>query len=142
MAFVWVNRARNIASDDLTGASLIWAWSAAGLALLGAVVLAATAVTGRLSRVAAAVLVIHVGWWAVRAVQIAAADHSLAFIVVHVVLALISIGLGLFALRDLRARRGEGLGPDEGRGVSSPAWDSPSPSSKRPLDAEEWSPST
>ena len=37
--------------------------------------------------------------WAVRGVQIALADHSVGFIVVHTVLALVSIGLAVVAWR-------------------------------------------
>jgi hypothetical protein len=142
MAFVWVNRMRNIAADDLSGASLAWASGAALAAVLGAVLLGVTASTARLPRVAAAVLVIHAGWWVVRAALIATADHSVGFIVVHLVLAAVSIGLAAAALSGLAKADLLGLGERSGRGVSSSAWDNPSPSSRSQPDAEESSAST
>lgn len=105
--FVWGLRARNLTGDQATvGAAEIVPvvgfvvaglvlvsilWRTKGRALLDAerlVIVMIAAVTGV--------------WWLVRGVEIFFDDHSAAFIAVHTVLALVSIGLSLRALTAAR----------------------------------------
>lgn len=46
-----------------------------------------------------------IGVWAVRAVQIAAADHDAAFVAVHTVLAVVSTALAVWAVQAIRSGR-------------------------------------
>ena len=88
---VWIPRIRNIWVDDglaVGGQLLRTLWAVIFL------VLAVAALTGRWWRV---FIVWTVAFWVVRAVQIALADHDAGFIAVHVVLALVSIGLAVFS---------------------------------------------
>jgi hypothetical protein len=57
-----------------------------------------------------------VGVWAVRAVQIATADHDAAFVAVHTALAVVSTVLAVWAVRDVRRGPDPRSGP---RQVSS-----------------------
>jgi hypothetical protein len=105
--FVWATRIGTaFEQDDLTGLDrvgrvgmavsftlvglglLVVAWRARGRLLTSGEV--------RAVRVAAAWTV---GVWAVRGVQIALADHEAAFIVVHLVLAAVSIALAVATVR-------------------------------------------
>jgi len=113
--FVWIGRVRNALGDDtLDGADR---WGPLLLAcsfLLPAAVLAvwtvadwrSGATAGRRSA-SSRLLLVLVAWttvvWVVRAADIAlGGDHEVAFVAVHVVLAAVSIGLGLLALRSDR----------------------------------------
>jgi hypothetical protein len=131
--FVWGGRIRNLASDDqLGGWALVWRAGLAGsfvaaalalLVLLGrfarrvpATGQASAGVAGRsprplpaaLSGLATGVALVGTAVWLVRGVDIAAGDHSLGFKVVHLVLAVITLGLSGLVLRQLRAT---GSGP-------------------------------
>ena len=99
--FVWATRIGTALDEGATGrvvlavsftlvglAVLAVAWRARGRVLTSGEVVAV--------RVAAAWTV---GVWAVRGVQIALADHEAAFIVVHVVLAVVSIALAVATVR-------------------------------------------
>ena len=99
--FVWATRIGTATADEawdrvamavgftLVGlAVLVVAWRARGRALTAGELLAV--------RIAVAFTVVV---WLVRGVQIALADHEAAFVVVHLVLAAVSIGLGIAALR-------------------------------------------
>lgn len=101
--FVWGGRLRNLAADP-GGFAEASQWSLWGsvvfvtLAVISVVLLVARqAAFGRV--VLAALVALTVGVWLVRAVDIALGDHSIGFIVVHVVLAVVSIGLGVAAWR-------------------------------------------
>ncbi len=101
MAFVWVQRVRNaIANDepDPTGAFLMSGASLAGAAALAAAVTAApdTPATRALARFVPSA---HGALWVVRGTQIALSDRSVPFIAVHEVLAVVSIGLAVWAWR-------------------------------------------
>ena len=94
--FVWTTRIRNVLGDDELGA----AGRAAGLALSGSFVVLAVvslaAVRGRsrlLGPAARALAAWTVGVWLVRGTGIALGDHRASFVVVHLVLALVSIAL-------------------------------------------------
>lgn len=101
---VWTTRLSNIWNDaDLTTGEK---WGRTGLAgsftLLGLAVLVALVTRATWLRTAVGLLA---GWttavWVVRATRIALADHDIGFIVVHVVLAVVSIALSFFAWHTL-----------------------------------------
>jgi hypothetical protein len=116
---VWGTRLRNLwADDDLSGGELLGRVGlAASFTLLALAALAALwrergsvpgpATAAALTALAAWTVVV----WVARMVGIAAAGHDVAFVVVHVVLGLVSIGLAALALRGLSvARRAGGAG--------------------------------
>ncbi len=115
--FVWGGRLRNLVQEpgplaDANRWSLVASIAFVSLALG----LAAVAVTaGRLDRATtllvptvAALGALTVAVWVPRAVDIAIGDHDLGFIVVHVVLAVVSIVLAAVALVATRRRAGAG----------------------------------
>lgn len=101
--FVWGGRLRNLAADPggFSEASQWSLWGSVAFVFLAvANVIALLVRSSKLSRVVLAALVgLTVGVWLLRAVDIALGDHSIGFIVVHVVLAVVSIGLGVLAWR-------------------------------------------
>jgi hypothetical protein len=106
---VWSTRFGTIWSDDeLTTAGKVGRTALALtftlLALAVAAALWRSVVAADLRRPVGALA----GWttivWIVRAVQIVAGDHDTGFKVVHVVLAVVSIGLSVLAVRSLRER--------------------------------------
>ncbi|MFV0257140.1 MAG: hypothetical protein ACK5PP_01655 [Acidimicrobiales bacterium] len=105
--FVWVGRIRNALADpDLTGSNRTWALvTAVGLTALGLITLAAVAsrpITDRVVRLAALVLAgVSSTIWVVRGIQITLADHPAGFIAVHLVLAVVTVGLSALVVRHL-----------------------------------------
>jgi len=107
--FVWGGRLRNLFAEpgglgDLAGGER---WSLVG-SLLFAVLAVATLVTLAVGRrftiiPATALAVLGIVVWAYRAVVILGRDYSAGFMVVHTILAAVSIGLGLWYLRSGRA---------------------------------------
>jgi hypothetical protein len=97
---VWGTRIRNILSDD--GSTLALA-VAVGLTALGLLV-AVHAATRRLPWSVPAAALATVVVWAVRAPQVLLHDHSGGFKAVHLLLAVLSIALALFATQDERDR--------------------------------------
>lgn len=106
---VWTTRIGNIWTDDsLTTAGQVWRTALALVFTAFAAVVVAAWVRERRSGTVwpwlptwiRAFAVVTVGVWAVRAVQIGAADHDTAFKVVHTVLAIVSTVLALWAHRD------------------------------------------
>jgi hypothetical protein len=102
---VWTTRLRNIWSDDAltTGEQVgraALALSFTVLALLVAVALARRAgwLGGAVVALAAWTTVV----WIARAIGIATGDHSLGFVVVHLVLAVASVALATWAVRATR----------------------------------------
>ena len=107
--FVWIGRIRNATSDpDLSGSDRVLPLVLSAAFLVGAVVVAALLyrdhVAGTASSAAALRLGVRVvgaltiAFWLVRAVQIAINNpDDLPFVVVHVVLAVVSIGLAVWA---------------------------------------------
>lgn len=110
--FVWGGRLRNLAADPggFAEASRWSLWGSVAFVSLAVVVvvltwLLAPPVAKQVAVLALAILT--VGVWAVRAVDIALGDHSVAFIAVHVVLAVVSTGLALLSVSaTIRPRAG------------------------------------
>ncbi|MDH4171894.1 MAG: hypothetical protein OEW42_20115, partial [Acidimicrobiia bacterium] len=102
---VWVPRIRNIWTDDelsAGGQTVRTAWALVFIAFaVGAVVLAvrrsATEPGSPRQRWMQAFVVWTVAFWAMRGTQIALADHQTSFIVVHTVLASVSVGLAVWS---------------------------------------------
>lgn len=109
---VWVPRVRNILADDELGGpaqGLRLGWATVFIVFaVGAVVLMRTTDTAVGRRWLQGFVVWTVGFWSIRGVQIALADHSAGFIAVHTVLAVVSITLGLLAWP---RRAGDGASP-------------------------------
>lgn len=112
--FVWVGRLRNLVAEP-GGVLDASRWSLIGsIAFTVGGVVVVTAALARWRRgsvgpvakllwpavVALAVLTVAV--WSIRAVDIALGDHSIGFIVVHLVLAVVSIGLAAVAVTAFR----------------------------------------
>jgi hypothetical protein len=103
---VWTTRIGNIwGDDDLTTGEK---WGRTGLAMSFTVLAVAVliAVVRRAPWRGPAVKALA-GWtiavWLVRALGIAMGDHEAAFVLVHLVLAVVSIALSVLALREARA---------------------------------------
>jgi len=103
---VWATRIRNIWSDDELSSGEQWGRTALALSFTAL----ALAVGWALLRAASwrrPVVLALAGWtvivWVVRAIGIVSADHDGAFVVVHLVLAAISIALAALAAREVRA---------------------------------------
>jgi hypothetical protein len=96
---IWLGRVRNIILDDtLSGFNFAWSLGVAiTFCALAAAALAANR-GGRSVLPARILAVVSIGYWLIRGVQIALADHELAFIVVHSTLASVSVVLGLWVL--------------------------------------------
>ncbi len=94
--FVWGGRLRNLVRGD-EDAPVSFVLAVVFCALAAAVVGSWFLARPRHRPVVIALAVVTAAVWAVRGVQIALADHELGFIVVHTVLALVSIGLAGFA---------------------------------------------
>lgn len=103
---IWTTRIGNIVRGDESGGA-----KAVSAAL--AVVFTAFAVVTLLrwwkrSPALAATVRAFAGWtvavWVVRLAGIATADHGAAFVVVHAVLAAVSVALAVAAVREVRAR--------------------------------------
>lgn len=99
---VWTTRVRNIWADEGLGDGDKWGRTALALSFT---VLAGLVVVALVRRAAWREVAVKglagwtVGVWVVRAVQIAVADHSAGFVAVHLVLAVVSIGLAALAVR-------------------------------------------
>jgi hypothetical protein len=118
---VWAGRLRNIAADgDLdprTG--LVPFTFVAG----GAVVIAMALARSKALRQAVTILAAWtIGVWVVRGTAIVLADHDAGFTAVHTVLAVVSIGLALLALRSVGW-----FGPDRRRVPASGTGSRPRP---------------
>lgn len=102
---VWTTRIRNIWTDDsLTTGGQVWRTALAGMFTVFAV---GVIVLWRRRSDAAnwvrAFSIWTVAVWVIRAVQIGLADHGVAFKIVHSVLAIVSVGLALWADRSVHA---------------------------------------
>jgi len=107
--FVWGTRIRNIINDDeLAGFDRVWRTGlATGLTLLALAAAAALISRRGVRPTVGALAGATVIAWVVRGVSIAFADHSAAFIAIHLVLAAVSIGLAVWSLSILRALKGD-----------------------------------
>ncbi len=105
--FVWVGRLRNLWQEPGPLAD-VSRWSLVGsiiFSVLGAVVLGLwfAGKRGQLRVAVGALAAFTTVIWVIRAVDIAIGDHSVPFIVVHVVLAVVSIALAMLSLRSVFA---------------------------------------
>jgi hypothetical protein len=100
---VWTTRVRNIWADDDLSAAAQWGRTALALSFTGLALAAGLALLRSASWRRQAVRALA-GWtiavWIVRSIGIAAADHDGAFIAAHLVLAVLSAGLAVFAVRE------------------------------------------
>jgi hypothetical protein len=95
--FVWGTRIRNILADDGGVPTLL---AAVALTVLGLLVALGAATRSRwLARVVPIAAVATFVTWAVRVPQILLHDHEVGFVVVHVVLAAVSVALAAGAWR-------------------------------------------
>lgn len=108
-SYVWTTRIVNAWTDDESTSRAVGATVLSASFLLLAAATAAVLVRARRRRFAGAerrVLGVLAAWttavWLVRGVAIALADHDLGFIVVHEVLAVVSIGLAVQTWRVAR----------------------------------------
>jgi hypothetical protein len=103
---VWTTRINNIWADDTLDTTGKAGRTALALSFTVLALAVGWALVRRADRVRPVVVVLAV-WttavWIVRAVGIAAGDHSAAFVAVHVVLAVVSIGLAALAVRERAA---------------------------------------
>ena len=102
---IWTTRIRNIWADDELGAGEQWGRTLLALSFtVLAVAVGWAVVRGTAWRRHAVVAL--AGWtiavWVVRSIGIATADHDGAFIAVHLVLAVVSAGLAVLAVREAR----------------------------------------
>lgn len=100
--FVWLTRARNaVGDDDLSTRGKVGALalSASFVALAGFVLHAVVRAQDRRRPLVALLALLTVVVWPVRAVQIAGASHGVGFVVVHVALGIVSVGLAVLAVR-------------------------------------------
>lgn len=102
--FVWVNRIRNVMADpDLGGSARLGPILMSVALIVAALVVGFVAWSGRGPSLSSAVRVLAASTtvvWVVRSVDIVASgDHPVPFVVVHVSLAVVSIGVAVWALR-------------------------------------------
>lgn len=106
---VWTTRIRNIWTDEALSTigqvgrtALAVAFTAFAAGTVALWVRARQGATwASAATVVRAFAVWTVGVWVVRATQIALADHDVAFVMVHTLLAVVSIGLSVWAVRSL-----------------------------------------
>lgn len=123
--FVWVGRLRNLNADpggfaEASRWSLIGSivFTVLGLALVLSVIAGWITAARSGDRIFAAgakrVFVVALAAvtavvWLIRATDIARGDHTAAFIAVHVVLAVVSIGLAVLSLRTIRSKSSDAV---------------------------------
>ena len=101
--FVWTTRIRNVWSDDQLSTGEQWTGTALALSFIALALAVGWSLVRSTSWRRRAVLALAswtIAVWVVRSIGIATADHDGAFIAVHLVLAVISIGLAGFAIRE------------------------------------------
>lgn len=117
---VWTTRLGNIWGDDALSTGDKWGRTALALSFTALALAVAWALWRRASWLGAAALALA-GWtvavWLVRAVGIATGDHDGAFIAVHLVLAVVSIGLAAAAAQAQPARLRSAKGSNDGGAV-------------------------
>lgn len=128
MAFVWGTRLRNAWVDDgLSGAGLVGPVAMASGGLVGAVVLVVVGIRREGAVAARVVALLHVVVWVWRALAILLADHDVAFVVVHELLAIVSVALGVWLWRAAGSTGGDRFRRAGAAPLPSPSlWDSPS----------------
>jgi len=97
--FVWATRIRNaLGDDDLSGGGLAIAlFTSIGFTALGIAVLVAAWQRRHLTLAVRVLAGVSIVYWPVRVVQIALADHDLAFVLVHAALGVVSVVLSAWA---------------------------------------------
>ena len=103
---VWTTRIRNIWTDDELTAGEQWTRTALALSFTVLALAVGHAVYHRTPwrRTGVRALAVWtIAVWVVRSLGIATADHDGAFIAVHLVLAAVSVGLAVLALREAGA---------------------------------------
>lgn len=101
--FVWGSRIRNVLTDsEQSGGEQALSIIPALVFLAGAALVAGPG--WRLAGFVRGFALLSTLWWALRSVAVLVRDHSAAFKVVHVVLAVISVGLAAWAARAAEAR--------------------------------------
>ena len=99
---VWTTRIRNVLGDDALDGGAKAGRVALSLSFTALAAVVVWAALRRVERLRFAVLVLAgwtVGVWTARSIGIVRGDHSAAFVAVHLVLAIVSIGLSWLALR-------------------------------------------
>lgn len=103
------------ADDDLEGFSAIWRLGLASVFSLSALALSAATIgwlrsadglatpSGLLRATGTWLAGFGIVVWTIRGIDIALGEHSVPFVVVHTVLALVTIALGVVVLRSLRS---------------------------------------
>jgi hypothetical protein len=103
---IWTTRLRNIWTDDELSTGEQWGRTALALSFTVLALAVGHAVYHRATWLQPVVRTLA-GWtivvWVVRSIGIATADHDGAFIVVHLVLAAISVTLAALAVREVGA---------------------------------------
>jgi len=106
MTFVWVTRIRNAAGDDaISSTTRALAYTLSAACLAGAAALVVIGVRRGPIKLLIGIAYAHCAVWVIRGTQIALGDRGAAFKIVHVVLALISIGLGALLIRSASRTR-------------------------------------
>jgi len=101
---VWANRINNIVSrDGGDGVDLARAIAFVAIGVVVAVVAVRPMAPAIAHRVVSVGAWASIALWATRIVTIPLGDHDIPFVVVHVVLAVISIALAVWAMRSTRA---------------------------------------
>lgn len=109
-AFLWITRIKNALGDaDMSTGGKVIAVVTSFAFLGAAAALAYLHLRNRAEarRAAAAFALVSILYWLVRATTIVVRDHSIGFTVVHTVLALITVGLGVWVLRSASGRSGD-----------------------------------
>jgi hypothetical protein len=100
---VWTTRVGNIWGDDDLTTGERWGRTALAMSFTLLAVAVGYALYRRqpwLGRAVTALAGWTIGVWAVRAIGIAAGDHDAAFVIVHLVLAVVSTALAVLAVRE------------------------------------------
>jgi hypothetical protein len=111
---IWTTRLRNIWTDDELSTGEQWGRTALALSFTVLALAVGHAVYHRATWLQPVVRTLA-GWtiavWVVRSIGIATADHDGAFILVHLVLAAISVTLAALAVREVGAPVSAAPGP-------------------------------
>lgn len=95
--FLWVSRLRNVVGNDELDARGVAVRTAVVVVFVGLALAAALMLWRHHDRRLVRLLVVWtVGFWLVRGVGIALDDHDTAFLLVHAVLMIVSIGLAMW----------------------------------------------
>ena len=103
MTFVWVTRIRNAVGDStLSTSGQVIAYGLSAVCLVGAAILVAAVWKSVATALVVPVGIAHSAIWVVRGIAIAVGSRAVGFKVVHVTLAVISIGLAGWMVSSIR----------------------------------------